>query len=174
MHQDRAGAVQKCFGALLGLRPVRNSSCLAPGSGCFPTPWHPRGSKQPGAKAMRAEQRGWAAFAGCRLPVLRACVLLVSVKSGKSEQLREAGDCFPLPSAAGRLLCNIGSQALLHHNRRFDIPVLVSSRAGSPSHAVGPLWNLEVKDRQVTSRERGVHPCFSFLKGTEARLSWAR
>lgn len=109
------------------------------------------------------------AFAGCGLPVLRACVLLLSVKLGKSEQLREAGNCFPLPSVAGKLLCNIGSQAPLHHNRRFGIPVLVFSRAGSPSHAVGPLWDLAVKDRQVTSRERGVQgPCFSFLKGAEA------
>lgn len=44
------------------------------------------------------------AFAGCVLPVLGVCVLLLSVKSEKSEQLEEAGDCFPLRRAAGQLL----------------------------------------------------------------------
>jgi len=112
------------------------------------------------------------AFAGCGLPVLGVCVLVVSVTSGKSEQFREAGDFFLLPRVAGKLFSNIGAQALLHHTRRFGSPVLTSSRAGSPSHAAGSLQDPEAEGRQVAWRKRAVRdPCCSLLEGAEP--GWA-
>lgn len=138
-----------------GAQPCKGQRCLALGSGI------PRE-----AGSLRAERGGRVAFAGCGLPVPRVCVLLIIVKFGKSEQLQEAGDCFPLPRAAGKLLGNLGSQALLHHTRRFGTPVWVSSRAGSPSPAAGPP--PEAEDRQVAWRGRGERgPCSSLLEEAE-------
>lgn len=97
------------------------------------------------------------AFAGCGLPVLGVHVLLVSGKLAKSDQLREAGDCFPLPRAAGKLSGDIGPQALLHHTRRLGTPISVCSRAASPSHAAGPLWEWRLR----TGRWHGGREAYS-------------